>query len=270
MTFQQWLFGGIENPYKSGQWGVLHISVMLICIALIVSFNLIVKKSKNPERAKKWIIYTLVGCSAFFEIMLRFMYFMKLYYFHHPEMEGLTALWILLPKPWCQISTWLLISSVFVKKTFYYNLSSLSALLTAVVFFVYPGVGFNNEYLLFENWYSICSHALLLTTSVTMICIKYADFRYQWLWKEMIGFALIFIYGLLQIFVLKIHIDPLYFMPGGDIQAGILKMDYGWYLVAYIAILLTYINTAHMIGDREAVKRFVAKCKGRGAGKTVG
>ncbi len=261
MTFSQWMFGGIDNPYKAGQWGILHISVMLLCVALILTFRFVSKKSKDREKTQRIIIYTLLGCSVFFEIMLRFMHCVKLYYFHYPEMEGITLLWIALPKPWCQISTWLLISSVFVKKTFYYNFASLSALLCAVIFFIYPGVGFNNEYLLFENWYSICSHALLLTTSITMFCFKYADFRYRHLWKEMIGFALTFVYGLLQIFVLKIHVDPMYFMPGGDIQAGILKIDYGIYLVGYIAVFLIYINVAHILGDKETVRKLFAKRK---------
>ena len=261
MTFSQWMFGGIDNPYKAGQWGVLHISVMLLCVVLILAFQFISKKSHNREKTQRIIICTLICCSAFFEIMLRFMHCMKLYYFHHPEMQGITPLWIALPKPWCQISTWLLMSSVFVKKPFYYNLASLSALLSAVVFFIYPGVGFNNEHLLFENWYSICSHALLLTTSITMICFKYADFRYKHLWKVMVGFILTFAYGLLQIFVLKIHVDPMYFMPGGDIQAGILKVDYGVYLAGYIAVFLIYINVAHILGDKETVRNFFEKRK---------
>lgn len=261
MTFSQWLFGGIENPYKAGQWGALHICVMLCCIALIIVFTFIAKKSHNRERAQKIIIYTLVSMTAFFEIMLRFMHCMKLYYYHFPEMEGITALWIALPKPWCQVSSWALMIAVFVKKPFFYNFASLSALLCAVVFFIYPGVGFNNVHLLFENWYSICTHSLLLTTSITLISFKYADFRYKWIWKEAVCFLLTFVYGLLQIFVLKIHADPLYFMPGGDIQAGILKISYGLYLVGYIAVFLVYVNVAHILGDKETVRNFWAKGK---------
>lgn len=261
MTFSQWLFGGIDNPFKAGQWGVLHISVMLICIALILTFQFLAKRSHDGEKTKRIILCTLICCSAFFEVMLRFMYFMKVYYFGMPETMGLTALDILPPKPWCQISTWLLISSVFVNKTYFYNLASLSALLSAVVFFIYPGVGFNNEYLIFENWYSICTHALLLTTSITLIGFKYADFRYKHLWKEAAGFGLTFVYGLLQVFVLKIHADPMYFMPDGDIQAGILRMDYGVYIVAYIVLLVIYINVPHILGDKETVRRFLAKKK---------
>ena len=77
----------------------------------------------------------------------------------------------------------------------------------------------------------------------------------------MVGFALTFVYGLLQIFVLKIHADPMYFMPNGDIQAGILRIDYGVYLAGYIAVLLIYINAAHILGDKETVRAFFAKLK---------
>ena len=263
MTISQWLFGDIENPVKAGQWGEFHVCVMLLCAALILIFHFGSKCAKNPERTQRIIICTLVSISILFEIMLRFTRGMNHFYFWQLEVNITSVLELALPKPWCQISTWLLITSVFVKKQYFYNFASLSALLSAIVFFIYPGVGFNNEYLLFENWYSICSHALLLTTSITMICFKYADFRYKCFGKVMIGFALTFVYAFLQIFVFKIHVDPLYFMPGGDIQAGILKISYGLYLPAYIAVLLIYINVPHLLGDKEAVRRFWAKCKGK-------
>lgn len=263
MSFSQWLFGGIENPFKAGQWRPLHILVMLSCVALIIAFNLIVKRSQNKEKAKKIIVYSLAGAIAFFEIMIRFVQCVKLYYLHLPEMEGITLLWIILPKPWCAISCWALIASVFVKKTFFNNYASLSALLCSVVFFVYPGVGFNNVHLLFENWYSILTHALLLTTSITLMTFKYAEFKYKQLWKVAFCIVLTFAYALVEIYILKIQADPLYFMPGGDIQADILRMNYGVYLGCYIALIVIYINTAHMLGDKETVKEFFARWKGR-------
>ena len=64
MTFSEWLFGGIENPFKAGQWGILHISVMLSCVALILLFHFIVKQAQDPERAKNRIVYALVGAQA--------------------------------------------------------------------------------------------------------------------------------------------------------------------------------------------------------------
>lgn len=269
MSFSQWLFGGIENPFEAGQWRPLHISVMLSCVALISLFNFIVKRSQNKEKAKKIIVYALVGAIAFFEIMIRFVQCVKLYHLHLPEMEGITALWIILPKPWCAVSCWALIASVFVKKTFFNNYASLSALLCSVIFFVYPGVGFNNVHLLFENWYSILTHALLLTTSITFMTFKIADFRYKQLWKVAICFVLTFVYALVEIYILKIQTDPMYFMPDGDIQADILRIDYGLYLFGYIALILIYVNTAHMLGDKETVKKFFARRKGETAKEKV-
>ena len=149
MTFSEWLFGGIENPVINGRWGLLHIITLLLCVACIVIFHFVVKRSADQEKAKSHILYTLAGLIGFFEIMIRFVYFMKLYYFQQPQMAGTGVLWILIPKPWCAISCWLLIACVFVKKAFFYNFASLSALLCSVIFFAYPGVGYNNEIILF-------------------------------------------------------------------------------------------------------------------------
>lgn len=258
MTFSQWLFGGIENPFKAGQWGALHIATLLVCTGLIVGFYHIVRHSRNQERSKKRIVYSLTSAILFFEIMIRFVQCMKLYYFHQPEMEGITLVWIILPKPWCAISCWALIASVFVKKRFFYDFASLSALLCSFIFFIYPGVGYNNEHLLFENWYSILTHALLLVTSITLMTLKIADFKYRELWKTAVCFALTVVYGFLEIFVLHIQTDPLYFMPHGDIQEGILGMDYGLYLFFYVLLLIIYINTAYLIGDKLTMLRFLS------------
>lgn len=268
MTLSQWLFGGFDNPRVENQWGPLHIATLVVCVAAILAFYFITKKSANKDKTKKIIICSMAGAIAFFEVMIRFVYFMKLYYFHHEAMNGTDALWIMLPKPWCAIACWLLIASVFVRKPFFYNLASLSALLCSVIFFAYPGVGYNNQYLIFENWYSILTHALLLTMSITLIVLKFTDFQYREIWKVAIGFALTVVYSLLEIFVLKtplgtpIYADPMYFMPNGDIQAGILGIDYGLYLTAYIALILVYVNSFYLVTflrNRKRTKLTVSK-----------
>jgi hypothetical protein len=261
MTFSQWLFGGIDNPFKAGQWGPLHIAVLIGCVTLILGFYFVVKYAKNKERAKKIIIYFLVGAIAFFEVMIRIVYCVKLYVLDLPEMQGLTLLWIILPKPWCAVSCWSLIASVFIKKKFFYNFASLSALLCSFIFFIYPGVGFNNVHLLFENWYSILTHALLLTTSITMMTLKFTEFRYGEFWKVFLAIALVMVYALIEIYILKVQVDPMYFMPHGDIQEDILGIDYGLYLAGYISVVLIYINVPYLIQDRERVKAFFGKLK---------
>lgn len=261
MTFTQWLFGEIENPVINGRWGPLHIATLVICVLCIVGFHFLVKRSANKEKTKACILYTMAGLIAFLEIMIRFVYFMKLYYFHHPSMNGTGTLWILLPKPWCAISCWLLVACVFVKKVYFYNFASLSALLCSVIFFSYPGVGYNNAYILFENMYSIVTHALLLTVSITLIVLKVTQFRYKHMGKLAICFAATYVYGLLQVFWLKTQPDPMYFMPDGDIQADILGISYGLYLTLYIALILVYVNAFHIVGDWETVKAFFSKEK---------
>ncbi len=261
MTFAEWMFGGIENPFKAGQWGPLHIAVMICCVLLILGFYFIVKHAKDKEKAKKIIVFTLIGAIIFFEILIRYVRIVKLYCLHQPEMEGLDLTWIMLPRPWCAVACLTLIASVFVKKPFFYNYASLSALLCSFIFFCYPGVGFNNVYLIFDNWYSILTHALLLTTSITLIVLKYTSFKFNELWKVAICFLLTFIYGLIQIYVLKIHPDPMYFMPNGDIQAGILHISYGLYLALYIVLFLAYVITPYILDDKETFKGFMARLK---------
>ena len=176
-----------------------------------------------------------------------------------PEMEGLSLLWIIMPKPWCAISCWALMFSVLIKKKFFYNYASLSALLCSVIFFSYPGVGFNNEYILFDNVYSIVTHALLLTMSITLITLKFTDFKYKDFWKFAVCFGVTFVYGLIEIYLLKLVADPMYFMPNGDIQAGILKISYGLYLFLYIFLIVVYTNAFYLVQDKQTVKNFFKK-----------
>lgn len=264
MTFEQWLFGQIDNPWIPKQWGFLHIFTMLVSIGLIIGFYFIVKKVENKDKARKIIIYTLAALILFFEVASRIVYSIKKYHLNTPDMNGLDMLWIILPKPWCAISCWVLIASVIVDKKFFYNYASLSALLCSFIFFCYPGVGFNNQYILWDNLYSIVTHALLLTMSISLITLKFTEFKYKDFWKVAICFVLTFGYGLLEIFVIKtggvpIQSDPMYFMPGGDIQAGILGIDWGIYITLYIALILIYINSFYLIQDKESVKNFFSK-----------
>lgn len=264
MSFQDWLFGQIDNPWIPKQWGFLHILTMLISIALIIAFYFIVKKAKNKDKVRNIIIYTLGGLILFFEVASRIVYFIKRYHLQTPDMTGLNALWIILPKPWCAISCWALIACMFVKKKFFYNYASLSALLCSFIFFCYPGVGFNNKYILWDNLYSITTHALLLTMSITLITLKFTEFKYKEFYKLAICFIATFAYALLEIYVLKtngvsIQSDPMYFMPGGDIQQGILNISWGLYITLYILLMIIYINAFYIINDKETVRKLFKK-----------
>lgn len=262
MSFADWLFSTaetprFENPGVNGRWGLLHILTMLACVAAIIGFWFIVKKSQNKQKVSKIIIVVLVSLILFFEVMMRVVHFVNF----SSSMTLWRALWILIPRPWCAISCWLLMISVLVNKKFFYNFASISALLCSLIFFAYPGVGFNNQYILFQNLYSIATHALLLTTSITMIVLKFTEFKYKSIWKEAICFVATFLYAFLIIFALKLEPDPMYFMPNGDIQAGIFGISYGLYMLIYVAFLLIYINTFYLVGDRKNIRERFKKNK---------
>ena len=137
----------------------------------------------------------------------------------------------------------------------------MTALLCSLIFFVYPSVGFNNKYILFENLYSIATHSLLLITSITLITLKFTKFEYKTIWKEGICFAVILAYVFLEIYGLKIESDPMYFMPGNDVME-ILGLGYSAYLVVYILFIAIYFNIFYLIDDRKFVfKKFNKKEK---------
>lgn len=261
MTFHDWLFGGIENPAIKGQWGPLHIATLLICIALIVAFPLVTKRLKSVEKSRKIVIFTLAALILFFEIVRRIVQFILLSQSGASVNLAHQILEIIIPRPWCAVSCWLLIASVIVRRPFFYNFASVSALLCSVIYFAYPGVGFNNQYILFDNLYSIATHALLLTMSITLMTLGFATFRFRDLWKTVLAFALTIVYGLIEIFVLKVYSDPMYFMPNGDIQADILGIGYGLYLFLYTLLISLFILVPHLISERGAVRAFIARLK---------
>ena len=130
---------------------------------------------------------------------------------------------------------------------------------STVVFFAYPGVGFNNKYILFENLYSIATHSLAFCMSLLIITLGFAKFEIKNCWKEALCFLGLLCYVLLEIFVLKIEDDPMYFMPGNDI-VEILNVGYGWFVFLYILVLLVYFACFYLIGDRKTIFRKKENC----------
>lgn len=248
MTFYEWITSTADNPSKAGQWGALHISVLVGCIAVIVALALIFRN--KSDKAKRIVAIVLMSLILLFEITRRSVNVYKAVLDGNKEVDH--WLYILIPRPWCAISCWTIILSVFVNKKFLYNIASTTSLLCAIIFFAYPGVGFNNVYMEFENVYSIGTHSLLLISSITFMCLGLTEFRYKNIWKEAIYLVGIFLYAFFEMFVLKIEDDPLYFMPGNDIQE-IIGTSWGVFLVIYIAFILVYFNLFYLIGDRKTV-----------------
>lgn len=254
MSFKDWIFSSYPNPSISGQWGLMHILTLVLCVAVIVSVTLIFRN--KSEKAKRIVLWVLAALILVFELTRRIVNLIK-----NTNWDATSVLYILLPRPWCAISCWATMISVLVNKKFFYNFASATSLICAIIFFAYPSVGFNNKYILFENLYSIATHSLILITSILLITLKFTKFEYKNIWKEAICFAVLLVYVFLEIYVLKIEGDPMYFMPNNDVM-DILSISYGAYLPLYILFMLVYLNAFYLIDDRKSVKSvFVRKKK---------
>ena len=247
MTFKEFILSQYDNPSIEGQWGPLHILTLIYAIAIILIIAFMVRN--KSAKTRKIVLWVLVGIIMFFELSRRIINFIKM-----TDWSLNNILYTLLPRPWCAISCWLLMLSPIVNKKWLYNLASFSSLACALVFFAYPGAGFNNKYLEFENIYSIGTHTMILITSISLITMKFTDFKYEGIWKEMVGFACIFLYAFIEIYILKIADDPLYFMPSNDVQ-DILGLEYMMYLFVYILFFTVYINLFYLINERKRLFR---------------
>jgi len=245
MKFIEWLYSSYPNPHVDGQYGLGHILTM-VCIAIFIVLTTIFLKKKS-QNSKRIVLFVLATLIFIFEVARRVINLCKT-----TDYSLNNVLRILLPRPGCAISCWLVMASVIVNKRFLYCFTSIVAMLSGLIFFVYPGVGYNNQYILFENLYSIVTHALLFTSAICFITYGFADFKYKTIWKELICFAVMLVYVFLEIYVLKIESDPFYFMPGNDVQE-IVGLSYGLFLPIYIIFVVIYFNIFYLIGDRKTV-----------------
>ena len=211
MSFLEWLYSSYPNPHINGEWGLLHIMVLVLSIAFIICSSILLKN--KSAKTKRIVIGIMAAIILLFEITRRVVNLIKT-----TDYSMNNTLRILLPRPGCAISCWLVMLATIINKKFFYNFASIIGILSGIVFFAYPGAGFNNEFILFENLYSIVTHSLFFIMSICFISYKFTDFKYKKSWKEGICFGILFIYVLLEIFVLKIESDPFYFMPNNDIQ----------------------------------------------------
>lgn len=259
MTFKTWILSDYtNNPQVNGAWGKQHITVLLICIALCLAIALL---RKAKPKVKRGMSIALASLILFFEITRRAINLYKM-----QGMEFSTSIdlfdhlaYILIPRPWCAISCWLTMASVIVNKKSLYNVASMCSLLCAIIFFSYPEAGFTNEIYLFENVYSITTHALLLVSSVTAMTLGFCDFRYRRgksleksAMVELIMILSVYLYALIEI-ILDIEADPLYFMPGSGV-AKVLGVQYEIFLPAYIIFVILYFNLFYLFTLPKASK----------------
>ena len=239
MSFKEWLFSLYPNPHIDGQYGLLHIITMVFIAALVVVSTLLLKK--KSEKTKRIFLCILAAIILTFEIARRVINFCK-----GSDFTVNSVLHILLPRPGCAISCWLVIIATFINKKFFYNFASIIGIICGIIFFAYPGAGYNNKFILFENLYSIVTHTLFFTTSICFITYRFTDFKYKKMWKELICLSVLIIYIFMEIYVLKIEYDPFYFMPNNDVQE-IIGFSYNLYLPLYIVFMFIYINIFYLI-----------------------
>ncbi len=256
MKFRDWIFSSYPNPHVDGQWGALHICVLIACILVIVGITLLFRYVKTDvEKKKRITLFVIAGILLFFELTRRIIGFILM-----KDPTFTLVMRTLLPRPWCAISVWMVIVATIVNKKFFYNFASITSILGALIFFAYPGVGFNNEYILFENLYSILSHSLFMVGAVLFITLKFTDFTFKGMWKELICLGAVYVYGTIEIFVLQIEKDPLYFMPGNEIME-LFGMGYGLYIVLYVLFIAVFWLAFYLIQDRKTVAEKLFKKK---------
>ena len=239
MKFIDWIYSTYPNPSVDGQYGVLHIVTMLLCVGVIVGSTFLLRG--KSERTKRTVLLVYAGIILLFGLVRRVVGFCKA-----TEFTTNSVLRILLPRPGCAIACWLVIIAPIVNKKWFYNMSSIVGILCAIIFFAYPSVGFNNKYILFENAYSIVTHSFFLISSICFITYKLADFTYKEIWKDLLGIAVLVVYAFLEIYVLEIDPDPFYFMPNNEVQE-IVGMDFALYLPLYLVLMFVYINIYYFI-----------------------
>lgn len=239
MSFADWFFTRYPGASHVKPWGLGEILTLILCIAIIVTLAILFKK--KDDKTKRIVLWVLVGLIIFFEVVRRIANLIS-----NTNYTFNSYLHILLPRPWCAIACWTLIVCVISKKKCIYNFASITALLCAIIFFAYPGVGFKSPYFLFDDLYSVATHSLLLITSISLMTLGFTDFNYKEFWKVGVCYAVIFVYSILEIYVLKIEHDPMYFMPNNDVQ-DILGISYGLYLTIYIIFTLFYFNLFPLI-----------------------
>lgn len=240
MTFHDWLFS--KYPAGSsidGAWGILHIITLLVIVGAIVVITCLFKN--KSEKTKRTLLISMASVILFFEIARRIIGIAD-----GKVVDFTSAMRVLLPRPWCAISCWLLIISVFLNKRFFYNFAATCGILCTLIFFAYPMAGFNNKYILFENVYSIVTHTLLMIGSFSLITLRCTGFNPKTAWQEGICMIVLFAYAFLEIFVLGIEKDPLYFMPANDVM-DIFGMGYGLYLPLYILFLCVYFSGYYLV-----------------------
>lgn len=246
MTFYDWIYSNYPpDSIIDGRYKLPHILTILFLVAAAVVLSFVF--CHKSEKQRYVLIFIISMLILFFEITRRIINLTRYDSYSLNE-----VIHILLPRPWCAISCWFMIFAPIVKKRFIYNFTACNGIVCALVFFAYPSVGFNHSVILFENLYSIATHTLLLLGSILYITLRFTKFEYYGgslrksaIW-ELGTLIIVFVYAFVEIYLLKIELDPLYFLRDNDVQK-FLGCSYPVYLLIYSSFLILYFNLFYLI-----------------------
>ena len=206
---------------------------------------------KKDDKTKRTVLFVIAGILLFFEITRRIINMTNPVTF-----TKYNILWVLLPRPGCAISVWLIILSPFINKKWFYNFASMISILCSVIFFAYPGAGFLNEYILFENLYSIVTHSLFFVGAFLILTLNLASFNYKNVKNELISLGGLIVYCFLEMAVLTknangdpLEADPFYMMPNNEVQE-IVGLDYPVFLILYILFIAAYLSAYYFFNRK--------------------
>ena len=255
MTLKDWIYGtDFDNPRIDGEWGPLHISTLILCILLIVGISIFFKN--KDEKTKRKILLIIAGILLFFEVARRIVNVTNPITF-----TKYNLLWVLLPRPGCAISVWLILLSPVINKKWFYNFASMISILCGTIFFAYPGAGFTKGVILFENFYSIVTHSLMLVGAYLIVTLKLSKFNYKNIKWEAVSLGTLIIYSLLEMFVLKknangdpLEYDPFYIMPNNEVQEVIGINNYVLFFIIYVLFISLYLSAFYFFGREKKRK----------------
>ena len=169
------------------------------------------------------------------------------------------------PKERVEVAARLLTQYNIINKKWFYNFASMVSILCATIFFAYPGAGFTKGVILFENFYSIVTHSLMLVGAYLIVTLKIAKFNYKNIKWEAVSLGTLIIYSLLEMFVLKknangdpLEYDPFYIMPNNEVQEVIGINNYVLFFILYVLFIATYLCAFYFFG-REKKRKLTNK-----------
>ena len=249
MTFRQWLLSELPNP-SADPYNWKYLVALVFVVGFVVTSTLLLK---NKSQKTKWIVLlVLASLIAFLEVTRRGINFYKT-----TDWTLKNIAHILLPRPGCAISCWLVMLAVFINKKWAYSFASMISLLCGTAFFASPGAGFNHQFVQFEELYSMLTHTLFYTCALCFVTYRMAEFKFSQVKQQAICFGVLICYVAFEM-LCKIESDPFYFMPGGDVQE-IVGLPYGAFLPLFFVFNTVFFLAFYLIDDRKTVKQFCNK-----------